>query len=104
MVIVGLTAVAQTILVSSDFSTTTLNSTVGADAAMVRLFVSSNLSPDDLDPARITSERQATLDARLTSLVRPGQVLRVEVRLPDGRVVAANDPSAQGTVGPVSAD
>jgi diguanylate cyclase (GGDEF)-like protein len=104
MVIVGLTAVAQTILVSTDFSTTTLNSTVGADAAMVRLFVSSNLSPADLDPAGVAPERQATLDERLASLVRPGQILHVEVRLPDGRVVAADDPAARGVTAPASPD
>jgi diguanylate cyclase (GGDEF)-like protein len=103
-VIVGLTAVAQTILVSTDFSTTTLNSTVGADAAMVRLFVSSNLSPADLDPAGVAPERQATVDERLASLVRPGQILHVEVRLPDGRVVAADDPAARGATAPASPD
>ncbi|HEU5224418.1 MAG TPA: hypothetical protein VFV29_01325, partial [Actinomycetota bacterium] len=86
MVIVGLTAVAQTVLVSADFSATTLNSTVGADAAMVRLFVSSSLSPDDMVQAGMTPARQAALDERLGFLVRPGQILRVEVRSPDGRV------------------
>ena len=76
---------------SADFSATTLNSTVGADAAMVRLFVSSSLSPDDLGPAGLTPARQASLDDRLAYLVGPGQILRVEVRLPDGRVLAADD-------------
>ena len=104
LVIVGLTAVAQTVLVSADFSATTLNSTVGADAAMVRLFVSSSLSPDDLGPAGLTPARQASLDDRLAYLVGPGQILRVEVRLPDGRVLAADQPSARGVVGPPSAD
>ena len=87
LVIVGLTAVAQTVLVSADFSATTLNSTVGADAAMVRLFVSSSLSPDDLGPAGLTPARQASLDDRLAYLVGPGQILHVEVRLPDGREI-----------------
>jgi diguanylate cyclase (GGDEF)-like protein len=104
MVIVGLTAVAQTVLVSADFSATTLNSTVGADAAMVRLFVSSSLAPDDLGPAGLTPARRASLDERLGFLVRPGQILRVEVRSPDGRVVAASDPSAQGATIPASPD
>jgi diguanylate cyclase (GGDEF)-like protein len=98
MVIVGLTAVAQTVLVTADFSATTLNSTVGADAAMVRLFVSSSLSPDDLGPAGLDPERQADLDERLAYLVGPGQILRVEVRLPDGRVLAADQPAARGVV------
>ena len=45
LVIVGLTAVAQTAMVSADLSATTLNTMVGADATLVRLFVTSNLSP-----------------------------------------------------------
>ena len=96
LVIVGLTAVAQTAMVSADLSATTLNTTVGADAALVRLFVTSNLSPDDLGPAGPTPERQATLEGRLASLVRPGEILRVEVRRPDGRILAADDPAARG--------
>ncbi len=70
LVIVGLTSVTQTVLVSADFSATTLNSTVGADAALVRLFVTSSLSPDDLGPAGLTPDRQATLDQRLAYLVQ----------------------------------
>ena len=104
LVIVGLTAVAQTAMVSADLSATTLNTTVGADAALVRLFVTGNLSPDDLGPAGPTPERQAALEGRLASLVRPGEILRVEVRRPDGRIVAADDPSARGIVGAPSAD
>jgi diguanylate cyclase (GGDEF)-like protein len=104
LVIVGMTAVAQTAMVSADFSTTTLNSTVGADAALVRLFVTSGLSPDDLGPNGITAERQATLDERLAYLVQSGQILRVEVRLPDGRVLAADQPSTRGAVAPPSSD
>jgi diguanylate cyclase (GGDEF)-like protein len=91
-------------MVSADFSTTTLNSTVGADAALVRLFVTSGLSPDDLGPNGITAERQATLDERLAYLVQSGQILRVEVRLPDGRVLAADQPSTRGAVAPPSSD
>jgi diguanylate cyclase (GGDEF)-like protein len=91
-------------MVSADFSTTTLNSTVGADAALVRLFVTSGLSPDDLGPDGITAERQATLDERLAYLVQSGQILRVEVRLPDGRVLAADQPSTRGAMAPPSSD
>jgi hypothetical protein len=34
----------------------------------------------------------------------PGQILHVEVRLPDGRVVAADDPAARGATAPASPD
>ena len=104
LVIVGLTAVAQTAMVSADLSATTLNTTAGADAALVRLFVTGNLLPDDLGPAGLTPDRQATLERGLASLVRPGEILRVEVRRPDGRILAANDPAARGLVGTPSAD
>ena len=104
LVIVGLTSVTQAALVSADFSATTLNSTVGADAALVRLFVTSSLSPEDLGPAGLTPERQANLDQRLAYLVRPGQILRVEVRLPDGRLLATNDAASRGATAPSSAD
>ena len=104
LVIVGLTAVAQTAMVSADLSATTLNTTVGADAALVRLFATNNLSPDDLGPAGLTPERQSTLEAGLASLVRPGEILRVEVRRPDGRILAADDPAARGIAGAPSAD
>ena len=70
LVIVGLTAVAQTAMVSADLSATTLNTTVGADAALVRLFVTGNLFPDDLGPTGLTPERQATLE-RGTGIARP---------------------------------
>ena len=99
LVIVGLTAVAQAAMVSADLSATTLNTTVGADAALVRLFVATSLSPDDLGPAGPTPDRQTKLEGGLASLVRPGEILRVEVRRPDGRVLAADDPAARGIVG-----
>ena len=104
LVIVGLTAVTQTAVVSADFSATALNSTVSADAALVRLFVTSSLSPDDLGATGLTAERQAALEGGLARLVRPGQILRVEVRLPDGRVLAADDPAARGVQGGTTAD
>ena len=99
LVIVGLTAVTQTALVSADFSATALNSTVSADAALVRLFVTGNLSPDDLGASGPSAERQAALEQGLAQLVRPGQIVRIEVRLPDGHVLAADDPAARGETG-----
>ncbi len=104
LIIVGVTAMAQTVMVSAHFSTTTLNSVVGTDAALVRLFVRSTVSPDDLDASGPSAERQAALEERLASLVEPGQIVRVELRLPDGRVVAADRPELRGAVGAPSAD
>ena len=105
MVIVGLTAVAQTVLVSADFSATTLNSTVGADAAMVRLFVSSSLSPDDLGASGLTPAAPGRVSMPgLAYLVGPGQILRVEVRLPDGRCWPPTTPRCGGSMRRRSAD
>ena len=53
--IVGITAMAQILLASAHFSTSTLNSVVGTDAALVRTFVTSSLSPDDLGAAGPTA-------------------------------------------------
>jgi diguanylate cyclase (GGDEF)-like protein/putative nucleotidyltransferase with HDIG domain len=104
LIIVGVTAMAQTVMVSTHFSTTTLNSVVGTDAALVRLFVTSTVSPDDLDASGPSAERQAALEERLASLIEPGQIVRVEIRLPDGRVVAADRPELRGAVGASTPD
>ncbi len=102
--IVGITAMAQVLMVSAHFSTSALNSVVGTDAALARTFVTSSLSPDDLGPTGPSADRRAALDARLASLLDVGEIVRIELRLPDGRVVAASDPSALGEAGGASAD
>jgi diguanylate cyclase (GGDEF)-like protein len=104
LVIVGMTAVTQTALVSADVSATALNSTVSADAALVRLFVTGNLSPDDLKANGPTADRQAALERGLGQLVRAGQIVRIEVRTPDGRVLAADDPAARGAATALTPD
>ena len=102
--IVGITAVAQILLVSAHFSTSTLNSVVGTDAALVRTFVTTTVSPDDLQATGPSAERRAALDARLAALVEAGEIVRIELRLPDGTVVASNDESALGTTVGASPD
>jgi diguanylate cyclase (GGDEF)-like protein len=104
LVIVGMTAVTQTALVSADVSATALNSTVSADAALVRLFVTGNLSPDDLTANGPTADRQVALERGLGQLVRAGQIVRIEVRTPDGRVLAADDPAARGAATAMTPD
>jgi diguanylate cyclase (GGDEF)-like protein len=104
LVIVGLTAVVQAVMVSTHFYAASLNATVGADAALVRLFVTSTLTPADLGPNGLTPERQADMQERLAYLVGPGKILRVEVRLPDGRVLLADQPSLPGSTSPISPD
>ena len=100
--LVGITATAQAILVSAHFSAALLNDVVGSDLATTRAFV--NAHPHFLDqsaggtpPADLTA-----LQAQLTTLPRPGEILRVEVRLPDGTIIASNDPTLRGGATPVS--
>lgn len=96
--IVGITAMAQILLVSTHFSTSTLNSVVGTDSALVRTFVTSSLSPDDLGPTGPSDARRTVLETRLASLLATGEIVRIELRLPDGRVVVSSEPGAVGQV------
>lgn len=102
--IVGITATAQTVMVSANVSASSLESVVGTDAALVRTVVNSYFRPDDLDPAAITPARRAELEAGLASLVRRAEILRLEVRLPDGQVVVSDQPGLDGTFGSLSAE
>jgi len=102
--IVGVTAAAQSVMVSANFSTTTLESVVGTDAALVRSVVNTFVRPDDLDPATLTPARMAELEANLAVLVRRAEVLRVELRRPDGQVIVSDQPGHGGDVAIPSAD
>jgi len=92
LVLVGITATAQSVLVGAHFSTSTLNTIVGSDAATTRAFVNAYVLPRylELGQGPTTSERDA-LEAELASLTRPSEILRVELRAPDGRLVASSD-------------
>jgi diguanylate cyclase (GGDEF)-like protein len=98
LVVVGVTATAQTALVSLHFSTAAINSTVASDVAIVRTFVNDGLVAADLtgsaDPARV--ER---LDGLLAELAGSAGIRRLEVRDPAGVLrlssapVGADDPA-----------
>ena len=104
LMIVGVTATAQTFMVSANFSQTTLQSIVGTDAALVRSFVNANVSPTDLEIATMTSTRRAELESMLALLVERTEIVHLELRLPDGRVVAADRPGAAGLPAQTSPD
>ena len=104
LVIVGVTATAQTVMVSASYSQTALQSVVSTDAALIRSFVNGNVEPQDLDPAGMTSERSAELEARIRLLVDRTEILHIEVRRPDGTIVAADRPGHAGTVAGMSPD
>src|SRR5258705_6996450 len=90
-------------MVSIHFQTATLNVVVGSDSAPARAFVDAFIRPDYLaaGSGRPTAEELAGLQSQLAALTRGSEILRVELRLPDGRILAASDPSLAGQVMPV---
>ena len=90
--IVGITASAQAVLVSAHFSTATLNDVVSSDAATVRAFVNAYVEPRHFDRSGSTTNEIGRLEAQLAALTRPGEIVAIELRRPDGAVVAASDP------------
>jgi hypothetical protein len=58
LLIVGLTATGQALLVTADSSAAPVNGLVGSDAATVRSFVTLNLEPGDLTGGRMSAARQ----------------------------------------------
>ena len=104
LVIVGVTATAQTMLVSSNFSTSTLSSVVGTDAALIRSVVNTYVSPDDTRCRRSDRDRRAALEADLARLVRRAEILRVELRRPDGTIIASDRADVSGLAAAGSPD
>jgi len=101
LVIVGVTATAQTAMVTVHFSTAALNSTISSDSATVRTFVNGFLTPSDLQPS-MTEVRRQTVEGQLDGLLERGNLLRVEIRAPDGRVIASTDEMADGQTAAMS--
>lgn len=97
LVIVGVTATAQTVMLSENFSEATLRSVVANDAALIRSFVNTSLRPSDLDLDTTTADRRAALERDLSLLVERAEILRLEVRLPDGRVAFSTESGLAGT-------
>ncbi len=94
LVIVGVTATAQTVLVSMHVSTATLNATMSSDAATVRTFVNALVGPSDLTD-RVAPEHPA-VEAGLRLIAERGQILRIEIRDASGVVRLSDDPSSRG--------
>src|SRR5262245_5472411 len=83
-------------MVSAHFRTATLNNVVGSDAATTRAFVNAHVLTTDLDVATVPPSRVTALEGQLAALTRTGEILRVELRRPDGTVVAASEPGTAG--------
>ena len=104
LVIVGVTATAQTVIVTANVSSATMSSVIQSDAATIRAFANLDLRAADLDPAAVTDERRAQVQADLDTLVRAGEILHLEVRLPGGRVILSNRADAVGQTAAPTAD
>jgi diguanylate cyclase (GGDEF)-like protein len=103
LALVGITAAAQAALVGAHFSASALNDIVGSDAATTRAFVNAYVRPADLaGPQALSTADAARLQGQLATLPRAGEIVRVELRLPDGTIVAASEPGARGTTMPTS--
>jgi len=103
LAIIGITATAQSVLVGTHFSTSTLNDVVGSDAATTRAFVNAYVEPSLLEPT--AAPRDPVLDrleAQLATLTQPGEIVRVELRRPDGSIVAASAAGLRGHAVPVA--
>ena len=101
LVLVGITATAQSTLVSSHFSVSTINAAVGSDAATTRAFVNAYVPPGYLAPAGApTGADLATLETRLASLTREGEIVAIELRATDGTLIAGSALDGSAIVDP----
>jgi diguanylate cyclase (GGDEF)-like protein len=102
LAIIGITATAQSVMVSFHFSVGTLNTIVESDAATVRAVLNHSIQNRSvglryLDPATgPTDLERAELEAELAALTRPSEIMRVELRRLDGTIVAASAPDLAG--------
>ena len=103
LVVVGVTTTAQTILVSAHFSNAALTEAVGSDAGTVRTFANLNLLERDLS-AGLSPGRRAELARGFATLVRNGNLLHIELRRPDGTVIASEDPRLSGVRATITPD
>jgi diguanylate cyclase (GGDEF)-like protein len=106
LALVGTTAAAQAALVTAHFSATTLNDIAGSDAATMRAFLNAYVKPNYFETglAGATADELSRLESQLAAITKPGEIVRVELRLPDGTILASNDPHVRGVVMPVSAE
>jgi diguanylate cyclase (GGDEF)-like protein len=95
LVIVGVTAAAQTAIVSLHLSTAALNATVSSDAATVRAFVTGLEAGDLTDD--MAPDRLAAVQEKLAALFRRGDLERLEIRDLDGAVLVSSDDTAIGS-------
>jgi diguanylate cyclase (GGDEF)-like protein len=97
LAIIGITASAQAVMVSLNFSTATMNTIVAGDAATVRAVLDDRVQLRFLDPAiGPTPSERIALETELAALTGPADILLIELRRLDGTIVAASRPGLAG--------
>ena len=104
LVIVGITATSQAAIVSTELSSAMLEAVVGNDAATVRNLANSTMLESDVSTPGPVPARVAELETVLQTLLRRGNILRAEMRLADGTVIAGDRPGRAGAQGAIDAD
>ena len=102
--IVGITATSQAAIVSTELSSAMLEAVVGNDAATVRNLANSTMLESDVATPGPEPARVAELETVLQTLLRRGNILRAEMRLADGTVIAGDRPGRAGAQGAIDAD
>jgi diguanylate cyclase (GGDEF)-like protein/putative nucleotidyltransferase with HDIG domain len=96
LALVGVTASGLVMITSAHLSTATLGATVARDASLVELFVNGNLRSSDLVGTGPDHARADEVGNRLATLIEKDQILRMDVRAPDGRVIFSSDLASAG--------
>ena len=96
LVLVGVTTSALVAVASEHLRSSTLRGVVTRDASLVELFVNGNLRTTDLDADGPSPGRAAQLGGLLASLTGDDEILRIEIRALDGRVLASDADVAVG--------
>ena len=102
LALVAVTATAHAVLVSAHFSSASIDALVARDRSLVRLYMATGVSPSDLSLRLTDRDRLETLEAELAALVEHGEILRLSVRDPRGRIVLSSEPGLRGRSAPVS--
>jgi diguanylate cyclase (GGDEF)-like protein/putative nucleotidyltransferase with HDIG domain len=104
LVLIGITASAQAVLVSAHFTTSVLNAVVATDRSVIGSFVGTALRTADLggglDAARSHELQQGLTSTLIYSDLEGSRVMAVEVRSLDGSVLFGTVPDRAGTVVP----
>jgi hypothetical protein len=103
LVLVGVTASALAAVASDHLASSTLGGVVKRDASLVELFVNGNLRAADLDADGPSPARVIELSGLLAGLTGNDEILRMEIRGLDGRVLASDAAAAVGQLAPTSA-